>query len=276
MAQKRSRPKVEKNIAELVRAMRQSLGITPAKPRPLETEEVRPPEEWLGIENRQLDPLHAWLLARLSIAQHLACLFAKTKRLPDKTIGGVFVIVGLQFDMMCAPVLIGTPNDPAPNRDYAEVASIVKEFVDKYCSELPLLKGRPRKAPPDSSWFSGIEKLREQFREMREYVVRPYKQRLGSNAWSSGAATKRVLNTEKFNESIDEEARKCFESFGVTLGDLRDQPIRRFLFDRLKEEPTAAALHVTWTHAKAEHGYDGSLSAFSDAWREHGRRSRSN
>ena len=43
---------------------------------------------------------------------------------------------------------------------------------------------------------------------------------------------------------------------------------------RLKEEPTQAALHVAWTLAKAEHAYDGSLRAFSDAWREHIKRTR--
>jgi hypothetical protein len=274
MAQKRSRRKTRKNIVELARAMQQSLGIPPVEPRPLEAEEIIPPEKWLGVEGRQLDPIHAWLLARASIAHHLVWLFAKKKRLPEKTVSAVFAIIDFQFNFTCAPKLLGTPDNPAPPRDYAEVAKIVGQFVNRHCSELPLLKGRPRKAPPDSSWFSGIEELAERFHEMQEDVVRPYKRRLGSNAWSSGAATKRVLNPERFDEVIDQTARESFESSGVTLDDLRDQPLRRFLLARLKEEPTAAALHVAWTLAKVEHGYDGNLRAFSDAWHEHRKRSR--
>jgi hypothetical protein len=81
------------------------------------------------------------------------------------------------------------------------------------------------------------------------------------------------LNPEKFDEDIDVQARESFGSFGVTLDDLRDQPLRRFVLARLKEEPTKAALHVAWTLAKADHRYDGNLRAFSDAWRELRKRS---
>jgi hypothetical protein len=274
MAKKPARRQTGNAIPRLARKMLESLELPPVEAQPLELVEVHPPEECLGIEDRQLDPVHAWLLARASIAQHLANLFAKTKPLSEEESAAIWVNVGFLFDFTCAPTLIGTSKHPAPTRSYGEIAKIIHRFVTEHCSALGRLKGRPRKAPPDSSWFSGIEELAERFREMQEDIVRPYKRRLGRNAWSSGAATKRLLNPEKFDESIDVHARESFESFGVTLDDLRDQPLRRFLLARLKEEPTGAALHVAWTLAKAEHGYDGSLRAFSDAWREHGKRSR--
>jgi hypothetical protein len=274
MAKKPARRQAENSIPKLARKMLESLELPPVEVQPLELIDVHPPEEWLEIEDRQLDPVHAWLLARASIAQHLANLFAETKRLSDEEVAAIWVNVGFVFNLTCAPTLIGTLKHPAPTRSYGEIAKIIHQFVTEHCSDLGRLKGRPRKTPPDSRWFSGIEELAERFHEMQKDVVRAYKRNFGSNAWSSGAATKRLLNPEKFADLIDVEARKSFGAFGVTLDDLGDQALRRFLFARLKEEPTKAALHLAWTLAKAEHGYDGSLRAFSDAWREHGKRSR--
>ena len=274
MAKKPARRQTGNAILKLARKMLESLELPPVETQPLELIELHPPEEWLGIEKRQLDPVHAWLLARASIAQHLANLFAETKPLSDEESAAIWVNVGFAFDLTCAPTLIGTPKHPAPTRSYGEIAKIIDRFVKQHCSDLGRLKGRPRKVPPDSSSFSGIEEFAERFQQIHQYVIRPYERKFGSNVWSSGIAIKRLLNPEKYHDYVDEEARESLRSFGVTLGDLRDPPTRRFLFSRLKEEPTRAALYVAWTLAKAEHGYNGSLRAFSDAWREHRKRTR--
>ena len=204
----------------------------PPRPKalPLELVELSEPGSWLEIEDQHLDRVHAFLLAQASIAHHVALLFAKTRRpLPDESIGAAWVYFDTMFQFHCLPQLIGTADDPKPERSYAEIATIVGRFVEKYCQSLPLNRGRPAKLPPDPDCFIGIEELIQRFRNARE--------------WSN-------------------------ESPKVDLPTPSDPDCKSFLDDLQRDEPTEAALLVAWLVAKNERGYDGNLRAFSDAWRD--------
>jgi hypothetical protein len=239
---------------------------TPA-PRPARYRRLAPWEVLPLGQHQELDPWHVFYWALADRNSYFAEQLGKATRYPPDEVSYMWLWHNVNFTANCLWKIFGTPDHPAPLRTPTQAKLLIRQLRNSYWRRLPRYRGRPKTLPPDPDTFHGIEDLRERFQAVRTDVWRPYKAKVDPKAWENGVAVRRLLDEDRYNDQVDVFARGSLELADVPLDLLRDRATRTFVIDRIKEQPTRAALTVALEIAKGEYGYVGEYRTFYDAWR---------
>lgn len=224
------------------------------------------------LEGTSLDSRHVALLARAVMAERVGRLLGETPKLSATQVQTIWWYFDLRFAWRWLPDLFAALENASGKYTYAQTKNAIEHLANEHWSKLPRRSrvGRPRIPPPPVEAFDGIEDLADRLARIKDAVVGPYKRKsvCGPKAWKTGAAVRRLLDEERFNEVVDDLARRSLAYYGFPIEMLRDKGTRAFLVRCLTGKPTEMAVRVAWRIAQEEHRYRGEYRAFYDAWRE--------
>jgi hypothetical protein len=198
----------------------------------------------------------------------LAFELGKSKRRPQAELDAIFVAAHSLFRLSCVPELMRPSEDPAQERTWPELFRLIQELRPNWLQVFHE-QGRPRapSAPVQDSLLSSVGDLVERFKDVRTDAVKPYEREFGARVWNGNQARQRLLNPHRFKRPVDHRAREVLRDAGM-LPLVEDEQTWPFLRQRLREEPTVAAMTVGALIAQKEHGFRGGWRKFYDRYRQ--------